>query len=44
MRSTVGKTLDYLVTGPRAGPSKITKAQELGVTVVDEDIFASLIY
>lgn len=43
VRSTVGKTLDYLVTGPRAGPSKIAKAQELGVTVVDEDIFRALV-
>lgn len=43
VRSTVGKTLDYLVTGPRAGPSKIAKAEELGVTVVDEDIFRGLV-
>lgn len=43
VRSTVGKTLDYLVTGPRAGPSKIAKAEELGVTVVDEDIFRALV-
>ncbi|RGE46140.1 hypothetical protein DZC30_05060 [Comamonas testosteroni] len=43
VRSTVGSTLDYLVTGPRAGPSKVAKAEELGVTVIDEDVFRALV-
>lgn len=43
VRSTVGSTLDYLVTGPRAGPSKIAKAQELGVCMIDEDTFLAMV-
>ena len=43
VRATVGSTLDYLVTGPRGGPSKIAKAQELGVCVIDEDTFLAMV-
>lgn len=42
VRSTVGPTLDYLVTGPKAGPAKIAKANELLVTVIDEEAFELL--
>lgn len=42
VRSTVGPTLDYLVTGPKAGPAKIAKANELLVTVIDEEVFELL--
>lgn len=42
VRSTVGPTLDYLVTGPKAGPAKIAKANELLVTVIDEEVFKLL--
>lgn len=43
VRSTVGSTLDYLVTGPRGGSSKVAKAEELGVSVIDEDLFRALV-
>lgn len=43
VRSTVGSTLDYLVTGPRAGSSKVAKAEELGVSVIDEELFRALV-
>jgi BRCT domain type II-containing protein len=36
VRSTVGPTLDCLVTGPNAGPTKVAKANELGIEVIDE--------
>lgn len=42
VRATVGSTLDYLVIGPRAGASKVAKAEALGVAVVDEETFLSL--
>lgn len=42
VRSTVGPTLDYLVTGPRAGPAKVAKATDLGVAVIDDFEFESL--
>jgi len=40
--SSVSKQIDYLITGADPG-SKLTKAQELGVTVVDEEGLASLL-
>lgn len=43
VRSTVGSTLDYLVTGPRAGSSKVAQAEELGVSVIDEELFRTLV-
>lgn len=43
VRTTVSATLDYLVAGPRGGPGKIAKADELSVCVVDEDTFLSLV-
>lgn len=43
VRSTVSQSLDYLVTGPKAGPAKVTKANGLFVTVIDEDVFEALI-
>lgn len=36
VRSTVGSTLDVLVTGPKAGPSKVAEAEALGIEVIDE--------
>ncbi len=39
--SVSGKT-DYVVAGENAG-SKLTKAQELGVPVLDEDAFRRLL-
>lgn len=43
VRSTVSKSLDYLVCGPKAGPAKTSKAEEIGVTVIDEDVFEVLV-
>lgn len=43
VRSTVSQSLDYLVCGPKAGPAKVSKAEELGTTVIDEDVFGVLV-
>lgn len=37
----VSKKIDYLVTGPNKGPSKIQKATDLGIPIVSAEIFAS---
>ena len=42
VRASVGSTLDYLVIGKNGGPSKVAKAEELGVTVIDEETFLAL--
>ena len=40
--SSVSKKLDYLVVGEAPG-SKLTKAQSLGITVLDEEAFLKLL-
>jgi hypothetical protein len=44
VRGSVGPTLDYMVTGPRAGTSKLTQAQEHGTIVVGEADFLALLH
>ncbi len=39
---SISRKTDYLVAGDKAG-SKLAKAQELGVTVLDEDGFRRLL-
>jgi len=41
--SSVSKKLDYLLAGDKAGASKLTKAEELGVSIIDEENFIQMI-
>ncbi len=41
--SGVSKKLDYLLAGGEAGPSKLEKAEKLGVKVISEEEFLSLL-
>lgn len=36
---SVSKKMDYLIIGEKPGGSKVTKAQELGVEIIEEDLF-----
>jgi DNA ligase (NAD+) len=40
--SGISKKLDYLVAGDDMGPAKKSKAEELGVPIISEDVFLSL--
>jgi DNA ligase (NAD+) len=42
-QSSVGKETDYLVVGANVGASKLTKAEKLGTTVVDEEAFLKML-
>lgn len=41
--SGVSKKLNYLIVGEGAGPSKVKKAADLGVPMLDEDAFITMI-
>ncbi|GAB4418821.1 MAG: NAD-dependent DNA ligase LigA [Bacteroidia bacterium] len=43
VKNSLSSKTTYLLAGENAGPSKLTKAQEVGVTVLSEDDFLSLI-
>jgi DNA ligase (NAD+) len=41
--SSISKKTDYIVAGDKMGPSKKTKAEDLGVTLISEDDFIEMI-
>jgi DNA ligase (NAD+) len=41
--SSLSKKLDYLLAGDKAGPSKLTKAEKLGIRIIDEKNFIQMI-
>lgn len=41
--SSISKKTDYIVAGDNMGPSKKTKAEDLGITLINEDEFISMI-
>lgn len=43
VRKSITKNLNFLVTGDNAGPSKISKAIDVGATLLDEDEFREMI-
>ncbi|OOF64778.1 BRCT domain-containing protein [Rodentibacter pneumotropicus] len=43
VRKSITQNLNFLVTGDNAGPSKISKAIDVGATLLDEDEFREMI-
>ena len=43
LSSSISKKTDYILAGDKMGPSKLAKATELGITILDEQAFLSLI-
>lgn len=41
--SSISKKTDYIVAGDNMGPSKKTKAEDLGVTIISEHDFIEMI-
>ncbi|MGO3689498.1 DNA ligase (NAD(+)) LigA [Psychroflexus sp. S27] len=41
--SSISKKTDYLVAGDKMGPSKLQKAEKLGIKIITEDEFANLV-
>ncbi|MDE6402351.1 MAG: NAD-dependent DNA ligase LigA, partial [Muribaculaceae bacterium] len=40
---SISKKTDYLLAGDNMGPAKLEKATSLGVPIIDEDTFLSMI-
>ena len=40
---SISKKTDYVIAGENMGPSKLAKAQELGISILNEDEFIALI-
>ena len=43
MVSAISGKVDYLVAGEKMGPSKLEKAQKLGVNIISEQEFLAMI-
>lgn len=43
VRKTVTQKLDFVCAGPKAGPTKLSKARSQGCVILDEDDFWSLV-
>ena len=41
--SAISKKVDYLVAGDKMGPSKLAKAEKLGVNIISENDFIAMI-
>lgn len=41
--SSISKKTDYVFAGANMGPSKLEKANALGIPIIDEDTFLSMI-
>ena len=40
---SISKKTDYILAGENMGPSKLEKAQKLGIPIINEDEFLSMI-
>jgi hypothetical protein len=43
VRGRISRTVDYVVAGPQAGRNQLAQADELGISVIDEDTFNLLV-
>ena len=41
--SSISKKTTFVIAGDKMGPSKKTKAEDLGLTIINEDEFISMI-
>jgi DNA ligase (NAD+) len=42
--SSISKKTNFIIAGDNMGPSKLTKAQELGVTIISEQQYLNMTY